>query len=370
MDRLLRALAAAPPKRSLFVALLLFAYLDLLMSLALLEHQPLGLDWAPLWAGARLAMLDPASLYDFAQVTAAQEAAIGELPKLRPFVYPPSALLVFAPFAMLPFAASYAAITLASGAFYVWASSRLGAGWWLLLLPPVFLVGFVGQTTFLVGALIISGLHALRSRPVLAGILFGIATAIKPPILVLLPIALVLSRHWRVLWVWALTSAGAVLASAALLGADLWLDWLRAVPRFQELFEQDPALVGAAITPLAAAHRLGIDGGWVAVPAGLMGLAAVWITFRRDAGVPHRLLALAGGALLVSPYAMNYELALLAPAIAVLWPASLVGLALLVGFAISIIFGLGVVALIAAILTIPFGQPAIQPGSSDSSGPA
>jgi hypothetical protein len=48
-----------------------------------------------------------------------------------------------------------------------------------------------------------------------------------------------------------------------------------------------------------------------AVPAALIG---VWLSFRSD-DVPRRVLALLGGALLISPYAMDYEVALLVPAV-------------------------------------------------------
>ena len=53
-----------------------------------------------MWTGGTV---DPRELYDFARIDSAQAWLLGAGAHDRPFPYPPSALLVFAPLARLPF---------------------------------------------------------------------------------------------------------------------------------------------------------------------------------------------------------------------------------------------------------------------------
>jgi uncharacterized membrane protein len=70
--------------------------------------------------------------------------------------------------------------------------------------------------------------------------------------------------------------------------------------------------------------------------------------------VSDRLIALVGGALLISPYAMNYELALLVPAIAAGARNNVRGAALLLVVGLSVPFGLGFWGLVAVMLSLAF----------------
>jgi hypothetical protein len=351
-----------PPQSVMICVLLLFLFVDAMTFKAMIAVQPLGVDWSPLWAGWRVGSADPSSLYDFARITAAQEPLIGRVSGCRPFVYPPSALLVFAPFAFAPIALSYAAWVLATGALYVAAARKIGAQWWLLLLmPPVFFAALVGQTSLLLGGMILLGLHFLEKRPQLAGIILGVATAIKPQLMLLLPLALLLSKSWRAMFFWAASGAIMVLAATALLGTTVWLDWIAALGRFQAFFEGSDSLVRNAITPYAAAQRLGIASPAVIATVAVPALAGIWWTFGRGSCVARRLIALVGGALLISPYAMNYELALLAPAIAAGAGKDLRRVSLLLVVGLSASFGFGLAGLAAAMFSLAAGPPVPKP---------
>jgi hypothetical protein len=278
-----------------------FLLSDLQLLRAALPAQPFGNDFLPLWTGARA---DPARLYDFGYVTDLQSWLYAD--KVRPFVYPPSALLLFKPLALLPFWPAYIALVALSGALFLWTGTKLGAdGRLLIAATPLLLVAMAGQVTFLVGALVMAAVMA-RGRPLLSGLLFGLAGAIKPPLLVLLPLALIVEGNWRTFLATGATALACGLLSLPF-GAS-WPDWLAALPKFSQLVANDPGLVATTLTPYAQ------WGAWsylFSVPAAL---AAVWLAFRR--GDPaQRLLALLGGALLVSPYAMNYAIALVIPAV-------------------------------------------------------
>lgn len=56
----------------------------------LLQIQPLGIDFLPLWTAGRMAWTAPGKVYDFAAVTQAQSWLLPHLRWLRPYAYPPA----------------------------------------------------------------------------------------------------------------------------------------------------------------------------------------------------------------------------------------------------------------------------------------
>ena len=306
----LRARLATP---LLWAVLVVFAALSL-GTLKLLRLQPAGVDFAGLWAGGKAAVTDIARLYDFRYVSELQRWPLGA-GVLRPYAYPPSALLLFAPFALAPWTLGYAIWTVLTGGFFAWAGVRAGAPKWFVLIPWVAFAAFCGQATFLLGALVMAGL-ALTGSPILAGALFGAAAAVKPQLLMLLPLALVAEARWRTLVATGVTGLALCAASAAVWGLAPWFRWLDALPRFEHLVSHAHGLVANAITPYSALAYWGWNGDWALLLAPLAA-AWVWFTFRRGGELADKLMALFGGAFLISPYAMNYELALFAPATAI-----------------------------------------------------
>jgi len=299
-------------RRLLMLALLVMFALLSAMVARNLTLQPAGVDFLAFWNGGRVALADPARLYDFQYLSERQglDAADGVL---RPYINPPSALLLVAPLSKLPFLPAYLTLMLLSLGVMTTAAARIGAPGWQLLLPTVAFAMFCGQLSPLIAGLVVLGL-SFRERPAIAGLLFAIAASIKPQLLVLLPIALAAQGQWRTL----LFTGGAGLAicalSAGLFGLQTWIDWLEALPRFNRIVAEQ-GLLDTAITPYAKLAGLGLNGAWAYLLAPAV-LWAVWTAFHRNVGWPDQLIALLGGALLISPYAMNYELALLAPAVA------------------------------------------------------
>lgn len=281
----------------------------------LMQVQAPGADYSCFWAGAVSAVKDPQSIYDFHQNTVLQGWPLGP-GRLRPYIYPPTALLLFAPFTLPAYWTGYALFVLATGALFLWGAIRTGAPWWLvLLMPTVHLVAFCGQVTFLVGGLVLAGL-VLRDRPILSGVLFGLAATIKPQFVVLVPLALLAEGRMRTIIAAGATGLGLCLAATLIWGPQIWLEWLAALPRFNQVIFKDSALVQDAITPYAALVDAGLDGRFAFLLAPLAA-ALVWFGFRRTRDLADRSLILFGATMLVTPYAMNYELALFAPGLAV-----------------------------------------------------
>ncbi|MDB5460639.1 MAG: hypothetical protein JWO72_2380 [Caulobacteraceae bacterium] len=326
----------------------------------LLKRQVAGTDFSCFWAGAKAAVDAIPRLYDFDYITALQGWPLGP-GAVRPYVNPPSALAIFIPFALPPYWLGYGLWVGLTGALFLAVGLKAKAPWWFILMPPVVFAAYCGQVTFLVGGLVLAGL-TFRERGVLAGILFGVAASVKPQLLVLLPIALMAERRWSTIFATAATGLLLVGFSVAIWGLQPWLDWFAALHRLWPLLFANSALVANMVSPYAALAARGWNGAWafLLIPPVVVG---VWLTFRRNASLADRSLVLLGGALLISPYAMNYELALLAPAFATYlnrtqdrrWPAYVVASVAYVGSAP--IFGL-----IAAIALVPLRNmaPSLQ----------
>jgi hypothetical protein len=295
----------------------------------ILAYQPLGIDFLPMWSAAHEVFVHPHRVYDFTRLTHFEQPLLRDHPfrGLRPFVYPPPALLVFAPFAQAPFALANAIWTAAGLVAIISVTStkvkspRVLAIMVMVLSPASLLVLVTGQVTFLIAAMGVAALLCLNTRPVLAGVLFGLAGVIKPQAMVLLPAALFALGAWRTVLVTALTAALIVLASAFVFGAHVWLDWLSAVSRFEHWVMTTPGLVRGMVTPTALGMTLGLDPGaldtW-RLCFGLGAIAMVWCVFRKTEDPARRLTALFGGGLFITPYAMHYDAALLAPAVALM----------------------------------------------------
>jgi hypothetical protein len=290
---------------------------------ALLNGQPLGMDFLPLWTAGRFAWSHPGQVYDFAAVSHAQGWLLPGFKWLRPFANPPTALLLLAPLGALPF---WPALGLWMGlgiGLFALAGARLApkrprlALILIGLCPAVVIAAIVGQSVLLASALMVLAIIELERRPRLAGGLIALAAAIKPQIAMLAPVALIAGGAIEALVSAALIELLLVVASAVIFGPARWSEWLVSLPAFQAVVDGTPGLTPGVIAAGGAARLLGLTGWlstlWRAAFA-LIAVAFVWKAFaRREAGAL-RLAALAAGTLLAAPYAMHYDGALLAPA--------------------------------------------------------
>ena len=323
-ERLVRRLLLA----GMIVGILIVGVSEVIYTL---RHQPAGIDFAPLWTAARLAVTTPSRIYDFAKITGLQEWFLRGYFGSRPFAYPPSALLVLSPFAAAPFAWAYGLWVLATGAFMAWANARLCPQRpWLavllsLLATPNFTVIDTGQTTFLIAGLVALAIPEANRRPWLAGTLLAFAALIKPTTLILAPFALLSGGHWRALGWSVVVGLAGVAVSALVFGVPTWLDWISAVPRFQRLIE-NPYMLPAAITPSGAAIAFVLRGLpllAVRLLCVLFSAGVIWRVWRNTGDSAVRIAVLLGGGILAAPYALQYDAALLAPAAAATMIATL-----------------------------------------------
>lgn len=235
----------------------------------------------------------PGPIYDSAWISGLEER-----PGAWAFAYPPTFLLILRPLHLLPYTVAYSLWVAGSAVLFVEATGRLTRLPWAILLTPIVVHGaFLGQTPMFIGGLIVLGMTLLNA-PVLAGALFGLAFATKPQVMLLLPVALAMSGHWRALLVMGTTGAFLCVASLVF-GPELWLQWVHCLPAFNALNASTETI-----------HRIGVPVSFL--PAALLAsLLGLWLTRRADVSL--RLLVVIAGSLLISPHAVSYELAMLLP---------------------------------------------------------
>lgn len=257
-------------------------------------------DFVVFWTAARH-LADPL-LYDSAHLTAAQSWLPGPGP--RPFVYPPTFLLLAAPFGLLPYEPAYFVwVGLSCAALVLAARFLVRPPIAAALLPlcfPAMVAAAYGQSALFAGAGLVAGVALLERRPALAGALIAAAACIKPQLAILSPILLV--GRWRAFGFAAATGVGLVLASLVF-GPERWLQWLAALPGFARTVRTLPLKF---IDPLSPA--LGLPEQLVVAGAGVA--FAVW---SRRRGAATEVVGLIGGSLCCTLYAVRADVAVLAP---------------------------------------------------------
>jgi hypothetical protein len=203
-------------------------------------------------------------------------------------------------------------------------NNRLGLGLGLLLalaFPAVFVNLAHGHNGFLTAALLGGALVALDARPVLAGVLFGLL-AYKPQFGLMIPLVLLASGRWR-----SLLTAGAtvaLLAAVATLafGPEIWGAFLASTRFTRDVVLEQGQTGWHKIQSVFSWVRMW--GGPIALAYAVQGAvtvaiaaALVWL-WRGNAAYLLKAAALCLAAILATPYSLDYDLMVLAPAIAFL----------------------------------------------------
>lgn len=314
--------------------------------------KPLGTDFLSFYAASKLALWGhPAAAYDVEAHRAAQAAVFGRDVGYFAFFYPPLFLLICAPLAALPYLAALAAWLGATGAAFVavarrWLEPQLGGVATILAFPAVLLTLGHGQNAFLSAALLGFGALMLDRRPVLAGVAFGLL-AYKPHLGLMLPFALLFARRWTTF----AAAAATVLAFAALsllaFGPETWRGFLAGAPLARATLEQGLVDPGKMTSAFAAVRDLGgpIPLAYAVQAAVVAACAAgLWLAQRRSFRGPAEPALIVLASLLASPFALDYDLLLLAFPVAWLGGEGLrhgfrpwEKLALLAGFALPLL---------------------------------
>jgi hypothetical protein len=280
--------------------------------------RPIGTDFASFHAAAALALSGrPEAAYNIAAHAAAQWAETGATEHYFAFFYPPTFLLVLLPLGTLPYLTALAAWLVLTGGLYAAALRALAGralpGLVAFAFPAVLMNAGHGQNALLSAALFRFAAAFLDRRPAVAGICIGLL-CYKPHLAILAPVALAASGRWRAFVAAAATVAGMVVLSALVFGIETWRGFVAGAPLATATLEQ--GLVGAEkmVSTFAAVRLLG--GGLTLAYAaqGVMALVAAILLARAARSADGAALGalLAAAATLVSPFLVDYDLAILA----------------------------------------------------------
>jgi hypothetical protein len=298
--------------------------------------RPIGTDFAnPYSAGVMAQRGEAAAAYDYAAHYREQQAIFAsglDDPDDLPFYgwhYPPVFFLAASVLAALPYIPALLFWLGSTFALYLAAMRTIlvryaADGRMALLLaasfPAVFVTIAHGQNAFLTAGCLGLGLVLLDRRPLIAGLFIGLL-CYKPHLGAVLPLVLLAGGYWRSFIAAAVTVAALCLLALVLFGIDPWTAFLesRTVTRTVVL-----EAVGTGWFKIQSAFSAvrGL-GGPIALAYGVQGAVALsvlaclgWI-WRQGATRANMAAACAGSAL-ITPYILDYDMMVLAPAIAFL----------------------------------------------------
>jgi alpha-1,2-mannosyltransferase len=294
--------------------------------------RPLGTDFSNIYAAGLAALKgNAASVFDIKTQWHNEQALFGAATPLYGWHYPPFFLLVAAPLALLPYEAALIAWQLSTLILYLWALRALirqsavpqwaeGQAWLPLALgfTAVFVNLTHGHNGFLTASLFAGGLANLNTRPLVAGLLFGLL-AYKPQFGVMIPLALAAGHYWRSFAAAAVTVLFLALAVTLLFGAEVWPAFLAGSHFTRTVILEQGATGFEKIQTFFSQVRL--LGGPIALAYAVQGAAflfcalmVVW-AWRKSLPFGARGAILCLATLIATPYALDYDLMLLAPAL-------------------------------------------------------
>jgi hypothetical protein len=289
--------------------------------------RPVGTDFASFWTASTMALHGGgAAPYDASAHQAAQAAAFPGIVEYFAFFYPPTFLLLCLWLGALPYLAALGVwLVLGFGLLFGCVRRLLPAAWparWAFValagFPGVLQNALHGQNGTLSAACF--GWAAVSARDRRPGRQFAAGAALgllvfKPHLLIAAPVVLLAGRRWSMIAGGLCSGLGLCLISWALLGSGAWTGFAAGATLARQTLEN--GLVGPEKMQSAfAAIRL--LGG--SVPAAYATqavttaavLAALAITAWRRPGAAVEVVLLGIGAMLCSPFLLDYDLVCLA----------------------------------------------------------
>jgi alpha-1,2-mannosyltransferase len=350
--------------------------------------RPLGTDFSNVYAAGTYALEGrPQAPFDPALQHAREQAIFGPDTPFYGWHYPPFFLFVAAGLALLPYGLALAVWQIATFLLYlvsIRAVLATGSGprgdnralpTLALLLAAAFPAVFVnlshGHNGFLSAALMGAALVTLDRRPVVSGILFGLLVY-KPQFGLMVPFVLAATARWRTFAAAAATAILLVLLATFAFGLHVW-----------EAFAASTQFTRAVVLEAGDPgwHKIQSVFSWVRMWGGsiavaymlqgavslAVGAALIWL-WRSAASFALKASALCLSAMLASPYGYDYDMMILAPAIALLasdglaqgwraWEKTLLAAFWLMpiaarGIALATFIPVGVIAMIAVYVAV------------------
>lgn len=232
------------------------------------------------------------------------------------WAYPPVFQMIVLPLAGLPFDWAYivwVAVLLALHIVLWRVAFGDSAAFWIALgSSSVYLNVLHGQNGLLTSTLLGAGLFLLARRPLLAGLAIG-ALCYKPQLGVSIGLLLLVGGQWRAVGGAALSVVALCVASAAVLGLDVWRAFIEHGGSARLVLESAGAPLDKLASVYAMVRKLGAPVSVSYALHGIVALAGLALAIRawRQGGDELPRLAMAAATVpLVSPYLFDYDLAL------------------------------------------------------------
>ncbi len=287
--------------------------------------KPVGTDFSNVYAAGTLIWQGrPAEAYEPALQHAAEKAVFGgrEVP-FYGWHYPPFFFAIAFVVAAVPYAWGLAVWLAASFAAYLAAIRAILPRPETLLIAAAFPAVFVnighGQNGFLTTALLGGALHLLDRRPWIAGVLVGLL-AYKPQFGVLIPIALLAGGRWSTIGAAVVTVAALLAVSFVTLGGGVWHAFADSMNFTQTVVLEQGTTGWEKIQSVFSALRMwgaSVHAAYtVQITLALVLAASLAWLWQSDAAFELKAAGLATASLLATPYVLDYDLVVLAVAIA------------------------------------------------------
>jgi hypothetical protein len=305
--------------------------------------KPIGTDFASFYAAGSLVLDGRAGdVYNMAAHFAREQQIFGGDTPYYGWLYPPVFLLVATPLALMPYLWALAVWQLGTFALYLSVIAGVVARMplrgkvmigplWLPVaagFPAVFINLGHGQNGFLSAGLFGAALLALPARPILSGVLVGLL-AYKPQLTLVMPFALLAAGQWRSVLAAGVTVMALVGLTAVIFGGDLWLAFAASTETSRKLLLEQGDVGFAKLQSVFAAVRLW--GGGVPLAYAVQGAVSAAVVsgtawaWRSGCDRDLKAALLVVATLLASPHVLDYDLVILALAIAFTVSAGLAG---------------------------------------------
>jgi alpha-1,2-mannosyltransferase len=295
--------------------------------------KPLGTDFSSFYAAGSLVLDGRATdVYNMAAHYAREQQIFGAATPYYGWLYPPIFLLVATPLALMPYLLALAVWQISTFALYLSVIGvilrrmrvldiAIGPMWLPIAagFPAVFINLGHGQNGFLTAGLFGAALLALATRPIVSGVLFGLL-AYKPQLALVMPVALLAAGQWRTVVAAGVTVIALVGITSLVFGVDLWLAFAASTETSRKLLLEQGDVGFEKLQSVFAAVRMW--GGGIPLAYAVQGVASAavvcgtaWI-WRSACGRDLKAALLVIATLLASPHVLDYDLVMLALAIA------------------------------------------------------
>jgi hypothetical protein len=292
--------------------------------------RPLGTDFSNVWTAGKMALEGRAAeVWNWDAHFAVQRAVHHKADvDLFGWHYPPPFLLVAATLALLPYVPALVVWQLATLLPFAWMMTRLVPEerrdiLLLTLAAPVTLICLThGHNGFLTALLLGGGLMLLDRRPFVAGLLFG-CLVYKPQFALIIPLLLIAMRSWRAILGAAASSALLIGITLVVWGFPVWQAFIDSLPLTRHVVIEQGSTGFHKIMTAFAAVRLWGGGIGLAYAVQLVftaaAMAVVALFAWRGERPELRNALVCAATVIATPYALDYDLVVLLPALAWLW---------------------------------------------------